>query len=382
MNNLIAYNTNDLDALIISEQAEIWQKKELISIDKLNEIKTHYLTHFYSPNVFMRIGGFIFCSILVFAFFGLFAIAGSSGNSFSYIALFAGIICIFALEKMIKSNHYKSGIDDALLYCGLGFIIGSLTDIFKLNPEELSFYLIFLPLLIIAAMRYLDALISVIVYGFLLAIIVLTTLKFPTIAPSVLSFVVMIFAAIMYFFTQNWQKNIDFRFWKNNLDVVEGLSLILFYASCNYFILQQANEIYFNNPIVSLAPLFWFLTFFMPLSYIYQGLKQKNRLILSVGLLGIAAGVATFRYYFHVVPIEIAAIIGGTILLGISYFSIQYLKRHKTPFTYEEDSEKPFYHHAESLIIAQSLGNSMPNEGEKMRFGGGDFGGGGAGQEF
>jgi hypothetical protein len=99
-------------------------------------------------------------------------------------------------------------------------------------------------------------------------------------------------------------------------------------------------------------------------------------------LLGIAAGIATFRYYFHVVPMEIAAIIGGAILLGIAYFSIQYLKRHKTPFTYEEDGEKPFYHHAESLIIAQSLGNATPQEGGKPQFGGGDFGGGGAGQEF
>ena len=216
MNNLIAYNTNDLDALIISEQTEIWQKKELISIDKLKEIKAHYLTHFYSPNIFMRVGAFIFCCILIFAFFGLFVLGGDSGNAFSYIALFTGIICIVALEFMIKSNHYKSGIDDALLYCGLGFIIGSLTDIFKLEPDKLSFYLSFLPLLIIAAMRYTDVLITVIIYGFLLAITVLTTMKFPTIAPSVLSFVLMIFAAIMYFFAQKMQKNVDSRFWKNN----------------------------------------------------------------------------------------------------------------------------------------------------------------------
>jgi uncharacterized protein with PQ loop repeat len=160
------------------------------------------------------------------------------------------------------------------------------------------------------------------------------------------------------------------------------LSLLLFYASCNYFVLQQANETYFENPTVVLAPLFWFLTFAIPIFYIYQGLKQKNRLILSVGLLGIAAGVATFRNYFHVVPMEIAAIIAGAILLAIAYFSIQYLKRHQTPFTYDEDGEKPFYQQAESLIIAQSLGGTPPQEGEKPLFDGGDFGGGGAGENF
>jgi hypothetical protein len=382
MKQLIAYNNTDLDALIISEQTEIWQKKGLISIEKLKEIKTHYLTHFYSPNIFMRVGAFIFCALLVFAFFGLFALTGSSVDRLSYNALFVGIICIVGLELVIKSNHFKSGIDDALLYCGLGFIVGGISSLFNLELNKLSFYWMFLPLLIITVIRYTDTLITAIVYGFLLVITLLTLQKLWKGDPSVYSVILTIFSAITYFLAQKVQKNSNFRFWKNNLDVVEALSLIVFYTSCNYYILQQANEIYFNNPIVSLAPLFWFLTFFIPLFYIYQGLKQKNRLLLSMGLLAIAAGVATFRYYFHVVPMEIAAIIGGAVLLSFAYFSIRYLKKNKTPFTYEEDGEKPFYQHAESLIIAQSLGNATPQEGEKTQFGGGDFGGGGAGQEF
>ena len=240
----------------------------------------------------------------------------------------------------------------------------------------------FLPVLMLAAIRYADTLITALAYGFALAIVVLATMKFPKIAPSVLSFVVMFFAIITYFSSVKLQKSIESRFWKNNLDIVEGLSLVLFYASGNYFVLQQANETYFNNPTVALAPLFWFLTFAIPVFYMYQGLKQKNRLILSMGLLGIAAGVATFRYYFHIMPLEVAAIIAGAILLVIAYFSIQYLKRHQTLFTYEEDGDKPFYQQAESLIVAQSLGGATPQEGEKPLFGGGDFGGGGAGENF
>ena len=80
---------------------------------------------------------------------------------------------------------------------------------------------------------------------------------------------------------------------------------------------------------------------------------------------------------------EIAAIIGGVVLLSIAYFSIRYLKNNKTPFTYDEaEGDKPFYQHAESLIIAQTFGNQQTQEGEKPLFGGGDFGGGGGGSTF
>ena len=209
------------------------------------------------------------------------------------------------------------------------------------------------------------------------------TMKLPKIAALILPFMTMLFAIITYLITLKIQNKIALRFWKNNVDIIEGLSLITFYASGNYFIIQKANEMYFNNPIVAMPYLFWAFTFIVPFLYIYQGLKQKNRLILSVGLLAIAVSVATFRNYFHVMPLEIAAIIGGAILLATAYFAIKYLKNNKTPFTYDEDEDqKPFYQQAESLIIAQTFGNQQGQNEGKPLFGGGDFGGGGAGQEF
>jgi uncharacterized membrane protein YgcG len=385
MENLIAYNCNDLDAQIITEKAANWHKKGALKTETWAAIKAHYATYFYSPNVFMRVGAFIFCCLLVFAFFGIivqFNSGNYSGNGIGFTALVTGILCFVALEYMIKEHHFKSGIDDALLCCGLGFVMSALFVFFNLDAGNLTTYFIVLPLFVFAAIRYLDTLMTAVSYVIALTIVVLTAMKFPTLAPSVLSFVVATFAIFTYFMAEKVQKNDASRFWKENLDLVEALSLALFYASCNYFILQQASKTFFDRPTIALAPLFWFLTFAIPIFYIYQGLKQKNRLILSTGFLAIAAGVATFRAYFHVVPMEIAAIISGIILLSIAYFSIQYLKKNKTPFTYEEDDEKPFYQQAESLIIAQSLGNVSPQNEESRDFGGGDFGGGGAGQGF
>ena len=383
MTSLIAYNSIDLDAQLISNKSESWYKKGLLSAESWDKIKAHYTINFYTPNVFMRIGSFIFCTVLIYALLFLFAI-GSLGNSFTYLALIIGIISIVFLEFTIQSKkHYRSGIDDALLYCGLGFIISSLAYLIDLNPEKLSFYCLFLPLLVIAAIRYLDGLITIVAYCFALIIVVLMTMKLPKIAALILPFMTMLFAIITYLITLKIQNKIALRFWKNNVDIIEGLSLITFYASGNYFIIQKANEMYFNNPIVAMPYLFWAFTFIVPFLYIYQGLKQKNRLILSVGLLAIAVSVATFRNYFHVMPLEIAAIIGGAILLATAYFAIKYLKNNKTPFTYDEDEDqKPFYQQAESLIIAQTFGNQQGQNEGKPLFGGGDFGGGGAGQEF
>ena len=385
MANLIAYNTTDLDALLITEKAETWHKRGWLSTALWDKIKTNYTINFYSPNVFMRIGGFIFSIILMMAVFGILTLfmGGNIDKALPILAVFVGVVTFAFLEFIIKSKHYKSGIDEALLYGGACLLMGGMTELLGLNPSELPFYCLFLPLLIIAAMRYVDTLMSTVVYIFALIIVVLTTFKFPSIAPLMLPFVVMLFSAIIYLTTIKMQQNNALIYWHNNLNTLELLSLITFYASGNYFILQKANEIYFNSPIVAMPYVFWAFTFVMPLLYILKGLKDKNRLLLSVGLLAIAAGVATFRYYFHVVPMEIAAIIGGIILLSIAYFSIKYLRDNKTSFTYdEEDGEKPFYQHAESLIIAQTFGNQQPQEPEKPLFNGGDFGGGGGGATF
>jgi hypothetical protein len=385
MTNLIAYNTMGLDALLITEKAETWRNKGWLSNETWIKIKANYPINFYSPNVFMRIGGFIFSLILIMAFLGILALftGGNIDTSLPVLAVFMGFISFAVLEFIIKSNHYKSGIDDALLYGGVCLIMGGLTALLHLNTNELPFYCLFLPFLFIAAMRYVDNLMSIVVYIFALIIVILATFKLTSIANLILPFVVMLFALIIYLTTIKLQQNKAFIYWQTNLNTLEALFLITFYAGGNYFILQQANEVYFNNPIVAMPYVFWCFTFIIPVLYIYKGLKDKNRLILSIGLLAIAAAVATFRYYFHVMPMEIAAIIGGIVLLSLAYFSIKYLRDNKTPFTYDEaDSEKPFYQHAESLIIAQTFGNSQAQEGEKPLFGGGDFGGGGAGSEF
>jgi len=99
----------------------------------------------------------------------------------------------------------------------------------------------------------------------------------------------------------------------------------------------------------------------------------------------IAAAIATFRYYYHVLPLDMALTIGGALILGIAYVVMKFLKTPQYGFTYAE----PDTEHAmdrlkvESLIVAEAFAKvpSAPAE-HQDKFGGGDFGGGGSSSSY
>jgi hypothetical protein len=77
-------------------------------------------------------------------------------------------------------------------------------------------------------------------------------------------------------------------------------------------------------------------------------------------------------------------IAGGVILIALSFFSLRYFKNVRHGITGERDRDKnnTFNLAAEALVIAQtfSKGPAQPDKGTP--FGGGEFGGGGAGSNY
>lgn len=167
------------------------------------------------------------------------------------------------------------------------------------------------------------------------------------------------------------------------LQVVEILSLITLYVSGNYLVIQESADMLFGLPQVPLAWFFWGFTFLMPVGFVYVGLRNKDRILLWMGLGCLGLAVFTFRTYFHVMPLPMASTLAGTFLFAIAYFSIQYLKKGKVTFTYSaEDAQKPFFMEAEGLVVAQTFGHSTQTPDNNLNFGGGKFGGGGAGGDY
>ena len=110
-------------------------------------------------------------------------------------------------------------------------------------------------------------------------------------------------------------------------------------------------------------------------------MKNHDRLLLLIGLLAVGFSIFTYRFYFSVLPVEIALTLGGVILIALAGGCIHYLRTTKNGLTSQPDDE-PRGLNLESIIISEVMQNKIPQQGDSFQFGGGDAGGGGAGGEY
>ena len=206
----------------------------------------------------------------------------------------------------------------------------------------------------------------------------------PDLALYLLPFSGMLFATVLYITARTGQKRHDWRHWHAQLMVVEILSLLLFYASGNYWVVQQTGADWFHLEQVPITGFFWTFTILVPVAYILLGLLKKDRILLDIGLACVAMAVFTFRFYFHVFPLAWTAVISGAALFALSYFSIRYLRTNANKFSYEADRDATLLQEIEQQLIEQTISSQNPPNAPEKRdsFGGGAFGGSGAGGDF
>jgi hypothetical protein len=386
---MIAYNAKWLDALAVQAQAGKWFKKGWLSQQQWEDIRTKFQTGFYTPNMFVRIGLFIFTWILVSSVFGLFGLTLLDGfdsqTGAAIICLVFSGGCFFLLEMFIKEKkYYQAGIDDALLYTAAGFAIAGICLLLEpVLDDHLFFYLLLIfPLLVAITIRYVDRLTALLAYAALAAMLFLALEPF-AFTRALIPFACLVFSGISYFLIKKIKLKENLRYWLGCLEMAEACSLVLFYMSGNYFVVTEVGEMLFPGYALPFSFLFFILTAMIPLVYVYTGVKNFDRLLLRLGLIMIALSVLTFKYYFSLGHHEVTLTIAGVVMVGIAYGCIRYLKKNTTPYTYQEDvsDETPSFSQAESLIAAQTFGPSVAPE-KGFDFGGGKFGGGGAGGQY
>jgi hypothetical protein len=77
------------------------------------------------------------------------------------------------------------------------------------------------------------------------------------------------------------------------------------------------------------------------------------------------------------------AVIGGAVLFITAYFSIRYLHQNEGPYVFDEDAETSLIQEIEQQLIEQTIVKQPGQTPDKSEsFGGGQFGGGGAGGDF
>ena len=386
---MIAYNKTWLYNLFIRSEVEVAFDEHCITKEEKENIGIKYTAAFYSPNIFIRIGLFILTTIILIFSLGLIALLfiNAIEDAAGGIAIFFAILVFAALEFMLKAkNHYQSGVDDALLwgaaislFCGI---------VLPHNMDGLTTCLVGFIISLICAARYADRLMTSLCFISFLGIVFFISIKAGDIAKAVLPFIIMAISFITYFLVKKKNHAGTFNVYGACMVIVEIVCLFTLYAAGNYWVVRELSDSMFNLHLqpgqsIPFGFVFWGFTILIPMIYLLFGIKNKDAVLLRVGLILVAAIVFTVRYYHAVLALEIAMLLGGAILIVIAWALTRYLQVPKHGFTKDELSTRNVMDnmHIESLVLAETF-SQQPQINEGTQFGGGSFGGGGTSGDF
>ena len=390
---MIAYDTVWLDNLAAREAIKDAFDEDCISKEEKEVSGSIFPVGFYSPNLFIQIGLFILTLVIACFSLGLLGlliidgIFGSLEKTIGGLLIFLGILSYIALEFFVRSkDHYRSGVDDALLYIAGICLVGGICALYNISSPKVNILLIF----IFAAyffLRFTDMVMCAIAGLTLVATFFFYYSPLGEMAKATTPFLIMIVTTLLYFVIKGISKQNNMRHYRHCAMVLEITMLVCFYAASNYFVVREMSISMFDldlkeNESIPFGWLFWIFTVVIPLVYIFAGVQKKDAVLLRVGLIAVAAIVFTVRYYHTVLPVEIVMLLGGMILITVSYALTKYLASPKKGFTSAELSKRFLMDkmNIEALVIAETFGNTVPANDTK--FGGGSFGGGGASGEY
>jgi hypothetical protein len=383
-----AYNYSDLYNNYVEAQASDALQTGCIQKESFVKIKEAYPVMLYTPNYFIRIAlGLLTIVAVVFSGLLLWLISSASEES-SIITLLVilAVFCYAVLEVFVqKKKYYNAGVDNILMAMILVFVISSFLVTGNISWIIISGITMLITLYLCT--RFADSFMGVVSYFSSFIFVFLIYVKFGNIARATAPLLMMIVSAVAYFLVNKLSsKTILYKFC---CETVILITLITFYASGNYFVVKElSNEMFslnlaLHDPI-PLAWLFWSFIFLIPPAYLFYGIKHKSFLFIRTGLGLIAATIFTIKYYYTVLPVEIEMLIGGIVLIGVSYLLIKYLAMPRHGYT----SANLFPHkkemlNLEALIIAETF-NEQPAAAPQNTglYGGGSGGGGGATGEF
>jgi hypothetical protein len=390
---MIAYNITGLDNLAIQREVQDAFDNNSVSAEELQAVKKQYPTNLYTPNLFIRIALFIATNIIGSFLLGFLSLpllaVDTSVNGFGVLCIFFSMLTYAALEWMVRRfRHYKSGVDDAVIWISASFMVSGINIIGNGNISWLANAVLVLMISAYLLHRFPGRLLSIIACVALFAVVFLAYIRLGSFAKATTPFLLMLVTALVYFFARNKIRQPQWKYYKQCMSMVTITALVCFYAAANYFVVRESSNAMFGLQLregesIPYGWIFWILTVLVPFVYIIGGIRKKDVVLLRTGLLLIVFTVFNVRYYYSVLPIESAMVIGGVIMIGLAWSFIQYLKTPKFGFTYLPVASNNLTDNLniEALVIAQTFTPQIPVTGGTT-FGGGSGGGAGASGEF
>jgi hypothetical protein len=280
-------------------------------------------------------------------------------------------------------------VDDALLF--ISALLSGIASAMLFSRYNVVYYapvsgIVFI-LSLYFSIRFADMLMATLCCSALLGFVYFSWIRLIPAGMMTIPFVIMLVSGGLYWVSYNFSRQELAINYHNCFIVAQLIFLLGLYAAGNYYIAQTLGDD--SNGLapkpVPFGVFFWAWTMIVPFFYLGWGIFKKDTILLRSGLVLIAVAIATFRYYYHVMPLDLALSIGGALLLGISYAVMKYLQTPKYGFTYAEPDTAHMMDHlkVESLIVAETFAKvpAAPTD-DKTRYGGGDFGGGGSSSSY
>lgn len=383
---MIVFDRELLRNTFLLEDAKALHEGKFITKEQYHHAKKEFPTLKTSSNWFFRIA---------FLVLGWFCYSSGSGVSTVifmdaldvywisfYIMAAIGIV---AAELFTRNKFYAHGLDDAAILGFQGFLAAAVGASTEAVVPTLAVAII---VGILCTLRYLNTISAIIAVGATIGLICYMVVELHLIPELYLTFLLFVFAIGLYIFYRIFSKKKVSEFYKNPLQAVEVLSLLLAYFSVNYLVVREFAQDLMGILVtptndIPLAFAFYFFTFAVPAVYLFFGIKEKNKTMLWVGIFTVGFSIFTIRFYYHIMPPEWALLLGGIGLAVISLLLIRKLKHKERGVTFQKDR----MHDSKALSVAQAvivnshgLGHG-PAQGN-MPFGGGGFSGGGAGETY
>jgi len=378
------YSSNDLYNKHVQDEISEAFSRKIISKPTYDLVLSTHTSNLYTPNYFIRIALAVL-TIVSITFSGLLLVMVFQASVIPMLIIFA-LTTYVALELLVlKKMYYNAGVDNTLMFFSAVFI-ASAFGVDQYRGHDLVVSGIAMLACGYLSIRFTDAFMAVLSYVALLSCAFLLYTSLGSVAKSTAPFMLMLISAFVYFSIVRLIKKDKLLFYQKCFTSIKQLTLITFYAAANVFGKELIPSMFdLNLPITTspfLGSLFWTLTVVIPFAYLAYGIRKKDLMFIRTGLVLIGVTVLTVRYFFAVVPVEIAMLVAGLLLTSLSYALIKYLKTSKKGFSFEKNPvTKKERIDLESLIISQVSGPKAQPKAA-VEFGGGSFGGGGAGSNY
>jgi hypothetical protein len=392
---MTAYPRNLLDNTRLHDEAEKLHAAGFIDKEQLKEINTGLPALQSQRNPILNAGLFLFgcfllnaCNAFIYTF--IWQAGLLTDDAWKVLMLIYTILGFAALEYVIRKRHYfHFGIDDAFLFVATIMLIG-----FVWTIEDFDHGIIYIAAFVAGAFcsyRYINGISSVIACLGTTGFIAYICMHSGEEGKSLLAFALMANAAGLYFVYLRLKKNVLAAIvWADCLRAIYIYSIILFYAAGNYMVVRVGNEELLDHTVepgkdIPLAWIFYGFSIIVPLFYIYNGLRKRQRALLQAGIFTLAFGVFSIRYYHQILPVEWALIIAGSIIFAVAYYGIYKLKNNVSGITFKPDrfTNETDLLNTEAMVVAESFKvKEVKSNPDNDFFGGGQFGGGGAGEGY